>query len=65
MFMQIKLNQDLRTPYGLKLKGEIIELEGDANNIPLDLFWRNRLKDSAIDNCIELIELETKNKKGK
>ncbi len=35
--------------------GEIIKIEVDVNNIPLDRFWRNRVKDSAIDNCVELI----------
>lgn len=31
-----------------------LEIEVDKNGIPLDKFWRNRLKDSEIDNCIEI-----------
>ena len=54
--MKIKLNQDLSTPKGKKLKDSIINLECDKNSIPLDQFWRNRLKDSKIDNCVEIIK---------
>ena len=60
--MKLKLNQDLRTPKGKKLKGSIVDLECDKNSIPLDFFWRSRLKDSEIDNCVEIIP-QTKTKK--
>jgi len=64
--IKIKLNQDLRTPKGLQKKDDIISLETDQNKIPLDHFWRNRLKDSMIDNCVELVqEKESSNKKLK
>tara|TARA_R110000782_G_scaffold97853_3_gene182891 strand:+ start:736 stop:930 length:195 start_codon:yes stop_codon:yes gene_type:complete len=53
--MKLKLNQDLNTPKGKELKGAIINLECDANKIPLNIFWRKRLKDSAIDNCVEVV----------
>jgi hypothetical protein len=59
--MKIKLNQDLRTPQGNLKKDSIIEIE-DLNEIPLDIFWRNRLRDSAIDNCIEIIKSNIKSK---
>lgn len=63
--MQIKLNQNLRTPQGQLLKDTIIEIN-DENGVPTDLFWRNRLKDSAIDNCIEIVnEVISTQKKGK
>lgn len=52
--IKLKVNQDLRTPKGKILKGAIIELECDGQNTPLDSFWRNRLIDSAIDNCVEI-----------
>ena len=35
-----------------------IEIE-DSNGIPVERFWRNRLKDAEIDNCCEVID-ETK-----
>lgn len=63
--MQIKLNQNLRTPQGQLLKDAIIEIN-DENGVPTDLFWRNRLKDSAIDNCIEVVnQVILTKKKGK
>lgn len=31
-----------------------LEIEVDKYNVPLEKFWRNRLKDSEIDNCIEI-----------
>ena len=63
--MQIKLNQNLKTPQGQLLKDAIIEIN-DEDGVPTDLFWRNRLKDSAIDNCIEVInQVISTQKKGK
>jgi hypothetical protein len=63
--MQIKLNQNLKTPQGQLLKDAIIEIN-DENGVPTDLFWRNRLKDSAIDNCIEVVnQVILTKKKGK
>jgi hypothetical protein len=63
--MQIKLNQNLKTPQGQLLKNTIIDIN-DENGVPTDLFWRNRLKDSAIDNCIEVIDqVILTQKKGK
>jgi hypothetical protein len=55
MFIKIKINQDLSTPFGSYKKNEEIEIKADSFNIPVDLFWRNRLKDSQIDKCIEII----------
>jgi hypothetical protein len=63
--MQIKLNQNLKTPQGQLLKDAIIEIN-DENGVPTDLFWRNRLKDSAVDNCIEVVnQVILTKKKGK
>ena len=69
MLKELKINKSISTPIGKKMKGDIISIECDANSIPLDLFWRSRVKDSAIDNCVEFIEKEkpivTKKKKDK
>ena len=35
--------------------GAVISLDVDAHGVPLDRFWRRRLKDAAIDNCIEAV----------
>lgn len=57
--MKIKINQNLATPSGKFLKDSVIEIE-DIDGVPLDRFWRARLKDSEIDNCIEIITLKKK-----
>lgn len=62
--MKLKLNQDLRTPKGKLLKDAIIEVACDKDFTPLDLFWRSRLKDAVIDNCVEVVsETQPKFKK--
>lgn len=35
-----------------------VEIKTDKNDVPLDRFWRRRLKESKIDNCVEIIEIE-------
>ena len=49
--MKLKLNMPLR---GLPA-GHEIEVETDKEGIPLDKFWRRRLRDSEIDNCVEKV----------
>jgi hypothetical protein len=61
--MKLKLNQNLSTPQGKLLKDAIIEIAADKNSIPLDLFWRSRLLDSVIDNCVEIVSETLKSKK--
>lgn len=62
--MKLQLNQDLKTPKGRLLKDSIIEVATDENLIPLDQFWRNRLTDSVVDNCVEVFkENQSKTKK--
>jgi len=51
MNVKIKLNYDLA---GYKA-GDAFFVECDKNNIPLDIYWRKRLKDSSIDKCVELV----------
>ena len=35
----------------------------DKHGVPLDKFWRDRLKDAVIDNCVEVIKPATKKAK--
>jgi hypothetical protein len=58
--IKIKFNQDLKTPFGLFAKNQEIDIEA-KNGVPLQHFWRNRIKDAKIDNAIEVIN----NKKDK
>ena len=60
--MKIRLNQNLATPKGKLIKDEIIEIEVSEDGLPLDRFWRNRLKDAEIDNCIEIVKTLSKSK---
>jgi hypothetical protein len=60
--MNLKLNQDLKTPKGKLAKDSIIEV-ADIDGIPIDRFWRNRIKDSTTDNCVEIVSTQTKGKK--
>jgi len=58
MKIKVKLNLNM---HGFK-KGEIIDIAVDKKGIPLVREWRNRLKDSLIDNCLELLENTNKAK---
>ena len=42
--------------------GSVIRVEADKNGLPLDRYWRDRLKDSAIDDCCEILEKEANHK---
>lgn len=33
-----------------------VTIQTDENGVPLARFWRNRLKDAAIDNCVEVVK---------
>lgn len=34
----------------------IIPIETDSKRVPLSKFWRDRLKDAKIDNCVEIVK---------
>lgn len=53
--MKLKLNRDIS---GHK-KGTVLTIKADKKGLPLDRYWRARLKDSELDNCCEIV----KNKK--
>lgn len=63
--MKLLINKSFRSPLGKVNVGDIVEVKDDGNNIPLDRFWRNRIKDSKIDNCVETVKTTKKQtKKG-
>jgi hypothetical protein len=59
--MKVKLNKNI-APYKA---GREINIACDEHNIPLEKFWRDRLKDSEIDNCLTVISEEKVNTKSK
>ena len=50
--IQIKINKALP---GFRI-GQSLTIEVDDNGLPLIKFWRDRLKDSEIDGCIEVVK---------
>ncbi len=45
-------------------KGAILDLDVYPNGTPKDKFWRRRFADSIIDNCMELVGTEEKQKES-
>jgi len=33
-----------------------VAVQTDENGVPLEKFWRNRLKDAEFDNCVEVVK---------
>jgi len=59
--MIIKILKEIKDPkLGSLKEGQEIQIE-TIDNVPTSQFWRNRLKDSVIDNAIEIIKTK-KNK---
>lgn len=45
--------------------GTILNLEEDISGNIAESFWGRRLKDSEIDNCVEIVsDVKKRNKKG-
>ena len=58
--IKIKINTPIRDyPVGFE-----VTVETDSNGTPLDKYWRRRLKDAEIDNCVEVVK-SSQPKKGK
>ena len=60
MKLDLKINKSMR---GYDA-GRTITIDADKHGLPLDKFWRRRLKDSVIDNCVEVVKT-SKSTKGK
>jgi len=43
----------------------LVTIKTDKNGLPLDKFWRDRLKDSQLDNCVEIVKTKSKTKQEK
>ena len=50
--MKIKLNQPMKCYEA----GRTLVIQTDADGLPLEKFWRRRIKDAEIDNCVEVIK---------
>ena len=59
--ISLKLNADLKG----KKAGSIVTIEIDRDKVIIDPYWRRRLKDAEIDNCVEIVKIENKEKGDK
>jgi len=50
--MKLKLNQPMK---GFDA-GRTVTVQTDTSGVPLEKFWRRRLRDAKIDNCVEVIK---------
>ena len=50
--IKLKLNVDLLN----NKKDSILSLETDIDGNIINSFWARRLKDSEVDNCVEIIQ---------
>lgn len=49
-----KLKIELNTPLRGYPRGFTLNIKVDKNGIPVERYWRDRLKDSQKDNCITI-----------
>jgi hypothetical protein len=59
--MKIKINKPI---FGHKV-GQVIDINTNENSIPTAIYWRRRLQDAKIDNCIEIVEEKKETKETK
>ena len=50
--IKLKLNQPM---LGYEA-GREVTIQTDKDGVPLEKFWRRRLKDADIDNCVEVVK---------
>lgn len=51
--MKIKINSSV--PLLGNAPGSIVEITTNSNGVPHDRYWRDRLRDSITDGCVEVI----------
>jgi len=51
----MKLKIKIKTPFGNLKAGTSMSIDANDKGVPLEKFWRNRLRDSKVDGCIEVI----------
>ena len=57
--MKLKINN----PELVKLHGNFVDVQCNQWGKPLQRYWRNRLHDAKIDNCVEVVDAQGKAKK--
>ena len=46
-------------------KGSTVPVQTDKNGTATEKFWRDRLRDAEVDNCVEIVKPKTKTKSSK
>jgi hypothetical protein len=59
MKKQLQLNSDLQK----HKKGSVIKIETDNKGVPVDRYWRDRVKDAKTDKCVEFVKTSKKGDK--
>ena len=49
--MKLKIN----TPIAGHKKNEIVKIKVDKHGVPIEQYWRNRIRDAKIDKCVTII----------
>ena len=50
--LKLKLNSEM---HGFPV-GHVVSVQTDEHGVPLEKFWRRRLRDAVTDNCVEVVE---------
>lgn len=61
--IEIKNTSDVKLN-GL-VPGGVLRVKADRDGVPLDKYWRNRLRDAPIDGCVEIVKAAPAPKKAK
>lgn len=56
--IKIKLNQ----PMAGYESGREVTIQTDRSGVPLEQFWRRRLRDAETDNCVEVVKAKAPKK---
>lgn len=61
MIIKMKCNQNL----GRFKEGQVVQIQANDKGVPVDKFWRNRLRDAEVDGCCEIVKEDKKVSKKK
>ena len=51
----MKVKIQINKPFLKHKSGDVVEVKSNDKGNPYDKFWRNRIRDSQIDNCVQVV----------